>query len=123
MRENYQDARIIQRYKWLAEYHNKKFYEFYTKTDYYDDHYSEIEKNLVISLKIQRIMERLSLEEAYQEIGLNKFFLILIILIRTYFKIGDLGINILLEFIPRLNMMEVFRVVPFQNQNLGGNIL
>ena len=80
-------------------------------------------KNMVKLLKNQKNTEQLLSVEVFPEIGHNKFFLILKILIKTYFKLLEWVLNILLEFIPQLNMMVVFQVVQFRNQNLGVNTL
>lgn len=43
------NPRVIEKFKWLAEYHNLKFSELYNSDDWENDYFCELEKRLVIS--------------------------------------------------------------------------
>lgn len=47
---NIDDRSIVEKYKWLAEYHNFKFNEFYDIDDYVEGYFKEISENIVIPL-------------------------------------------------------------------------
>jgi hypothetical protein len=43
---------VIEKYKWLAEYHNTKFYQLYDLDDYYEDEQKELLNEMCISSDI-----------------------------------------------------------------------
>lgn len=51
VQQNYNDISVIEKYRWLAEYHNLKFNEIFTADDWEDNYANEIIKETLIDLK------------------------------------------------------------------------
>ncbi len=49
--QNLHNPIVLDKYKWLSEYHNNKFREFFSKDDYFEDPYIEIENKLLIKIE------------------------------------------------------------------------
>jgi hypothetical protein len=47
---NIGNYKIVEKYRWLAEYHNHKFNEFYKSDDWVEDYFSELQEKLYIPM-------------------------------------------------------------------------
>jgi len=49
VRDNVDNYKVVEKYRWLAEYHNDKFSQFYNLSDYYEDYQPELLSKMFIS--------------------------------------------------------------------------
>jgi hypothetical protein len=49
VRMNTQEYHILEKYLWLAAYHNHKFREYYERDDWEDSYYAELESKIIIT--------------------------------------------------------------------------
>jgi len=52
VKDNYSDYKVIEKYRWLAEYHNSKFLQFYDVSSYYEDYQPHLLNEMFISSDI-----------------------------------------------------------------------
>lgn len=52
VKNNYNDDKVIEKYRWLAEYHNNKFNQFYDLSDYFEDYHQELLHKMYIPTDI-----------------------------------------------------------------------
>jgi hypothetical protein len=50
VRNNIGNYRILEKYKWIADYHNFKFNELFDHEDWIDSYFSKLENKLVIPM-------------------------------------------------------------------------
>ena len=49
---NITNQRVVEKYRWLADYHNFKLREFYNTEDYFEDYIEEVTQKLIINSSI-----------------------------------------------------------------------
>lgn len=52
VKNNLGDDEVIEKYRWLAEYHNNKFSQFYDVSSYYEDYQPQLLNDMFISSDI-----------------------------------------------------------------------
>ncbi len=52
VKNNYNDDKVIEKYRWVAEYHNSKFSQFYDVSSYSEDYQPQLLNEMFISSDI-----------------------------------------------------------------------